>query len=558
MIHMSENRDYYKELYVACNYIIDPIETFKDYVIYDFVTYEKEQNYRGEVALKLHNRFLAQFKFLIGESENKFSHIDPKGAEIMPKIDYQSLNTIKLAKMLAITDHFINEDSMHINYQMSKINVDKTIPIMDYLVEQIISTDEYNKFGQWREYLKKGGMENIPEIKEYFKSLEIYYVLKRKELIRDYKYFNFNGVYDYYRNLSIYAWLQTNDKREEIGENIISDTTPCAKLEAYFNVWLYVDLGCKSILQYIIQRIIKNKENKDKLTSIRKLNDAILFYLKIGLMEYNSAELEKVKLEKRPEEDLFKIYFYYIVRDNLLQDTKNLKKFTEFKNTNTNSTIKRSVSFLSQKGKKNSWENIQNIFEEGYEKRNVKTFKKNVVNCLLLIKKINMAVRESDIPYSPIRLKTLYREFYLEKPKYGEGRKTGMTILNEFLKRNDMQNAEYYYIREILNRGLFAEYGLLEEFYAKNELQENLYQAACLCLAKLDPKSVKKNFDDFISLIFDIIRDLESKCNNYVPIPEEEYKDIGDFDLPVDCNNMTNEEIRKSYLLLEDLFGISE
>lgn len=553
---MSEDRSYYKELHDACNYIIDHTETFKDYTIYDFVTYEKEQNCRTDVASKLHNRLLAQFKFLIGEGENKLSQTDPKGTEIVPKIDYYSLNKIRLAKMLAITDHFINEEGMHINYQMSKINVGKTIPIMDYLVEQMISADEYNKLGQWSKFLKDEGVNNIPKTKEYYKSLEIYYVLKKKELISEYKYFYFKGEYDYYKNLPIYAWRRTNDKREGIVENIIPDVAPCAKLEAYFNTWLYVDLSCRSILQYVVQRIMKNKKNKDKLASMKKLNDKILFFTERRLEECNSAESEKVKLEKRPEENLFQIYFYYIVRDNLLQDTKNLKILTELKNTN--STIKSSFSFLGQKGKKNSWEDIQNFFEEGYEKHNLKTFKRNVASCLFLIKKINTAVMESDIPYSSIRLKTLYREFYLKKPKYGEGRKTGMTILNEFLKGNGMQNAEYYYIREILNKGLFAEYGLLEEFYAKNELQENLYQAVCLCLTKLDPKSVMIIFNDFASRIFGVIRKLESECSGYDPIPEEKYRDIGDFDLPLDCNNMTNEEIRKSYLLLEKLFGISD
>lgn len=538
---MSEDRSYYKELHDACNYIIDHTETFKDYTIYDFVTYEKEQNCRGDVASKLHNRLLAQFKFLIGEGENRLSQTDPKGTEIVPKIDYHSLNKIRLAKMLAITDHFINGEGMHMNYQMSKINVGKTIPIMDYLVEQIISPDEYNKLGQWRKFLKDKGVNNIPKTKEYFKSLEIYYELKEKKLFNECKHFDFIGEDDCYKNLSI---------------NDISDTALCAKLEDYFNVWIFVDLKCRLILQYVVQRIMKNKKNKDRLASIKELNDEILFYLKTRLTICNLEELGKVKLEKRPEENLFQIYFYYIERDKLLQDTKNLKILTEFKNTN--SAIKSSFSFLGQKGKKNSWEDIQNFFEEGYEKHNLKTFKRNVASCLFLIKMIKMAVMESDIPYSPIRLKTLYREFYLEKPKYGEGRKTGMTILNELLKGNGMQNAEYYYIREILNKGLFAEYGLLEEFYAKNELQENLYQFVCLCLAQLDPKSVEIEFDIFFEHISAIICELESKCKKYVPISEEKYRDIGDFDLPLDCNNMTNEEIRKSYLLLEKLFGISD
>lgn len=538
---MSEDRSYYKKLYDACNYIIDYTKEFEDYAIYDFVTYEIKQNSRGDVALKLHNRLLAQFKFLIGEGEIKLSQTDPKGTEIVPKIDYQSLKKRELAKMLAITDHFINGEGMHMNYQMSKINVGKTIPIMDYLVERIISPAEYNNIGQWREFLKDRGVNNIPETKECFKILEIYYELKEKKLFNECKHSDFIGEDDCYKNLSIYD---------------IPDTALCAKLEDYFNVWIFVNLRCRFILQYVVQRIMKNKKNKDRLASIKELNDEILFCLKTRLRICNLEELGKVKLEKRPEENLFQIYFYYIERDKLLQDTKNLKILTEFKNTK--STIKSSISFLGQKGKKNSWEDIQNFFEEGYEKHNLKTFKRNVASCLFLIKMINMAVMESDIPYSPIRLKTLYREFYLEKPKYGEGRKTGMTILNELLKGNGMKNAEYYYIREILNKGLFAEYGLLEEFYAKNELQENLYQFVCLCLAQLDPKSVEIEFGIFFEHISAIIRKLESKYKRYVPISEEKYRDIGDFDLPLDCNNMTNEEIRKSYLLLEKLFGISD
>lgn len=113
---MSEARSYYKELYDTCNYIIDHTKAFKDYAIYDYVTYEKEQNCSGDVAIKLHNRLLAQFKFLIGEGEIKLSQTDPKGTEIVPKIDYQPLNKMRLAKMLAITDHFINGEGMHINY----------------------------------------------------------------------------------------------------------------------------------------------------------------------------------------------------------------------------------------------------------------------------------------------------------------------------------------------------------------------------------------------------------------------------------------------------------
>lgn len=215
------------------------------------------------------------------------------------------------------------------------------------------------------------------------------------------------------------------------------------------------------------------------------------------------------------------------------------------------------LTFFWTDGKKKSWEDIQNNFEEGYKKHDLKTFKRNVANCLCLIKKINMAVNEDDIPYSPIRLKSLYIEFYLKKPKYIEGRKTVMTIVNEFLKSGIMSNAEYYYIKEILNKRLFTEYGILEEWYAKNELQENLYHLACLCLAELNPPSVIVAIRQVVEHLLGEMREIEDECCNYAPISEEIYTDIGEFDLPIDCNNMTNEESQKIYLLLEKLFGIS-
>lgn len=208
-------------------------------------------------------------------------------------------------------------------------------------------------------------------------------------------------------------------------------------------------------------------------------------------------------------------------------------------------------------GKKKSWKDIQNIFEKGYESKDFKTFKRNVAKCLCLIKKLNMTINESDMPYSPIRLKSLYREIYLKKLKYDEGGKDVKSIVNEFLKNGKIQNAEYYYIQEVINKGLFEEYGILEEWYAKNELQENLYYLACLCLAKLNPPAVMVAFLQAVECLIGVMQEIEKECCNYAPIPEEFHPDIGEFDLPIDCNKMTNEESKKIYLLLEKLFGIS-
>lgn len=168
-------------LYKVCCYLIEHIEKYKEFAIYEYKDQcnlvEEGILTKNEVIMTLHNRLLAQFKFLIGEGENRPNQIDPKGSEIVPKIDYQSLKEKNLAKMLVITDNFINKDDnenrMRVNYQMFKINVDKTIPMMDYLIEQIFPLNELSELGQWREKLKRKGVKNVPERQEYFKILEI-------------------------------------------------------------------------------------------------------------------------------------------------------------------------------------------------------------------------------------------------------------------------------------------------------------------------------------------------------------------------------------------------
>lgn len=310
-IHMSENKNYYQELYAACNYIIDHIEAFKDYEIYSFVIYEmrpeKDQIRGGEgVALKLHNRLLAQFKFLIGEGENKRSQTDPKGTEIVPKIDYQLLKTIKLAKMLAITDHFINKYNMNLNYQMFKINVDKTVPMMDYLIEQIMSADEYNEFGRRREYLRCLGIKNIPESNEYFKILEMNCTIKGKSMNNEYQNALSSSVFAYYAGK-----LEGFIKSISQSDNSFTENFQSIHIESCFNAMLCVELCCKSILQYVIQGIIKNKKNRKKMESIKKLNEAICFCINIKMMEWDKAE-KKTKLEERPEGNLFRFYFFFL------------------------------------------------------------------------------------------------------------------------------------------------------------------------------------------------------------------------------------------------------
>lgn len=320
------------------------------------------------------------------------------------------------------------------------------------------------------------------------------------------------------------------------------------KLEKYFNTYIYIDLCCKSILQYVIQVIIKNKKNTKKLLSIKKMNKVILEFLE---EECKLLQHDTVKLHEAPKKNLLKIYSFYFIRDRFLQDTKILKSIY-IKNDMRRDTM----NFIELEGQVYTWDKVQNLFERG-SKCELKTFKRNLANCFLLIKKINWMSMENVIPCDPVHLRALYHGIYLNKSYYTSKRKTSMTIANKFIKTNNIEASDYYFIRELLNMGLLKEYGLLEEFYAKNELQENLYHLVCLYLAKLEPINILAKFYILIKEIKQTIYELDNECNDYEEIQIESDKNI-DNSLPSDYADVSDGNCIEIYQRLEKLFNIDK
>lgn len=134
---------------------------------------------------------------------------------------------------------------------------------------------------------------------------------------------------------------------------------------------------------------------------------------------------------------------------------------------------------------------MQEVFSEGKEKEGIKTFKKNLMNCYKGIFRFDNVARRRILP-DPISLRAFYRELYRDKTTYS--RRQSKTIFNDFLANGDMGHADYFFINEKINVGVYREYSLMEEYHEKNILQENLYCLACHSLAKLNPFDMVETF----------------------------------------------------------------
>lgn len=146
---------YDKKLYAACKYMTEHREEFK---IFDKLP--KEENVNAEIEEEyvssgdLHNKFWAQYMFIIGKGKFECTESAPKGSDIMPTIDVESLSDKTLAEMLVIsyhyTQHFIgdNKSRIMLNYRVFSVDLDKQIPMLNYLTESIF-TEYVKKLAHW-------------------------------------------------------------------------------------------------------------------------------------------------------------------------------------------------------------------------------------------------------------------------------------------------------------------------------------------------------------------------------------------------------------------------
>jgi len=204
------------------------------------------------------------------------------------------------------------------------------------------------------------------------------------------------------------------------------------------------------------------------------------------------AENAEFKMEK----ELFQILAFYYIRDKFLMDTAILKYITQNCGERTNPDEMYSLLTVWKPYKLNMY-GIQKIFAEDVDVKRT-TFSEQYSNLKKGIDLFNWKVNRG-IQQDLISQKAFYREIYLDKTKYN--RKTSKHIFNQFLKTGKMNTVDYYFIDEKINMGMFREYGLIEEFWLKNEFQDNLYYLVALALAQLKPLEMANSFKRAIERI---------------------------------------------------------
>lgn len=499
---------YSSELYAACKYILEYLEEFKEFKIYDDLNSEFSSwgSDTAGRAKDLHNRLKAQYDLLIGKKESKKApknskneEASVKGSDLMPSLDTASIKTGDLARILAVFHHYINKDETRNKLKKSlvKIDIEKSTELLDYLISEI------NK--QCTDGSKRNQNVSI-------ETLNNEYEFTRSNFISRPEFKNSDGVDCYHQRM-----IRLHAYAEELKLTDVNGT----KFDPFrniYNAWMYIDLCCYTILQFVIHGIMRNQKNKYKLRSIKEINLKIL-----ELIERAENNKSEIKIEGTPEEMMFRLCFYYYKKDRFLQDIEMLRKIEESGKERKNPLQEYSLIRYSPKDEKIDWEDLQEVFSEGEEKEGIKTFKKNLMNCYKGIFRFDDVARR-DIPPDPISLRAFYRELYRDKTTYS--RRQSKTIFNDFLANGDMRHADYFFIDEKINVGMYREYSLMEEYHEKNILQENLYCLACHSLAKLNPFDMVETFRKaMISILIPIERiNIDNEVNVYDKKQEILYK----------------------------------
>lgn len=500
----AAGQTYSKELYNACKYMYGHPEEFKEYEIYQSLE-EDSQCPMNEKSLSLHNRLISQYKFFTGEEKMQISEYSIEGFDIEPSLDSSCLDNPKtLAYMLAVFHHFVNNvESSKKQIKMQKlkqsmrgVNVDKSYNIMDYLVEKI--NLDYVRCKSYSSFVEAEAELKVRLIHEFY---EKYKLEKRNTLV------------DYNRSIAFFSEKLTND--------LCLYSVEVGKLSPTFHAALFMDLCCWAILQFVIVGIIRNRQIKNKRESIEKLNTEIIMLMKQG-----REEKSLLKPDESPDEIMFKFFFYYYEKDRYLQDTKILSQIEKNREKRKNPSAEYSLIRFSPQRKTIQWQELLDLFSEGEPGKSLKSFKDSILKCHKGIFQFNKRSGRNLKP-DPITLKAFYKEIYMDDTLYNS--RKSMTIFHEFLKSKKMGNGDYYFIDEKINAGIFREYGIIDEFYAKNILHANLYNLICCFLIILNPAEMINKFKDALKNISAVIDEIYNgrssveESGTYVN-PEEEEK----------------------------------
>jgi len=499
---------YYKKLYSACGYMIEHSKEYRDEpacrLINEVLTRKvkrkgKNNNYetptKDECTMNLHNRLLVAYEILIGKVEKPEKDNTTKGVQVYPDVDFTGVSEATLVDMLLLVYRFMFKENdvseikrKKLRQELFSVNVDKDKPILSYLADTING----RKIEDLLQLSKDSGTDENESVDENNDVRESIDILDR--VFTAYKsamIWNIHGdttlLQQYYdiliKNVPCDALKMMSEKYPQLGE-----------LKELYFAWLYIDLCCRYILHKLIDYL---KDTKIHIQVKRNKVDELNEIAKKMCMEFSRNKIMLAEnAEFKMEKELFQILAFYYIRDKFLMDTAILKYITQNCGERTNPDEMYSLLTVWKPYKLNMY-GIQKIFAEDVDVKRT-TFSEQYSNLKKGIDLFNWKVNRG-IQQDLISQKAFYREIYLDKTKYN--RKTSKHIFNQFLKTGKMNTVDYYFIDEKINMGMFREYGLIEEFWLKNEFQDNLYYLVALALAQLKPLEMANSFKRAIERI---------------------------------------------------------
>lgn len=322
---MTDKKDessggYNERLYKVCKYMLEHIEEYKGEPIYDIISLsstmggkrnkigEKDCFTDPERISHLHNRLLVTYKFFSGKGIIPKKIICPKGYEIMAGINLERLSDEDLVVLFNYyykfcvqdSNDLIDEDCLNLDgkrnlkHFLLNIDISKSTELLDCLIENLYEGEMQKLSDSISDGIKNFGytwlIEQIFEMKENNRENDSISMVETPSaiLIKCYNLYRNKLVYmaprsvcpvdEYYKTRRYYydKLVGVNkiiffEKHEKIHNQFVV-------LEDYYYAWLYIELCCSSIIQYVISRIMLqwSYDIKD-MDWLEKLNKPELF-----------------------------------------------------------------------------------------------------------------------------------------------------------------------------------------------------------------------------------------------------------------------------------------
>ena len=524
---MLKNKEDYKE--TSLYDVLDSVQKYKSVWSKTYKKMIEIPLAETEQALSVHNRLKNTFDILQGRWKVSKEEYYPLGYNIQPKVDITKWDYAELAKALEFLYSYRVKEIVVESSEKNKKTETETGNKAKKAEESTEKSDKKaKKYDRFKSELAYVNIEKYHKLLDCLieKITNVSFSHAGETPPNDEKlatvdgdvddmYEVFDALYNSYRTLLL-AFKPEVDILEFYRKNLVEFVPDSLikrvekkqpkfyGLKKYYYSWLYIDLNCHYILQYVIASIRCDRVNAKTL--ITRLIEEVE-----KLVETEC--IEKVVLHPYSErdesgniffEDLFKHLSFYYIRDKFLEDIKVLK-YIRACGERKNPESRYSLDEVYESERNVTIESLRPYFTEGKEVE-PKTF----VNHFKMAGEGIMFLNESsqrNIPRDVFSIKAVYREFFLDDSKYCG--KRSQAIFSRFVRKGEISLPEYYFINEKINQGLFREHGLIDLFYMKNEFQEKLYLLVTIILAKLEPEKITASTDNFMKHLTKVLEEVK-------------------------------------------------